>query len=190
MDLIVRRDVVALRPYVERGLAANGFAWGMRYSVWCGEEVSFRTRGSSEKSKGKRIGSRNFPDVLARVNLSPVSLDVCRAWNVPPVPPRYTTPVHSKIPTLLIAGEYDPYTPPRWADTVSRTLPNSRVLTLRGMGHVPTQVWDQPCAMEVAAAFVQTPDRDPIRTDVGRCLENIRAPTFEATLTTTPLPTP
>jgi pimeloyl-ACP methyl ester carboxylesterase len=187
MDQIARRDATALRPYIERILGAKGYAWGMRYSVWCGEEVSSVSGGVSpnggEKDKSKKSGGSSdktaMPPILASLDLSTVATDVCRVWAVPPVPKRYTTPVRSKIPTLLIAGEYDPYTPARWATIASNTLPKSRVVTVRGMGHVPTQVWDQPCAMKVAAAFVEAPDRDPARTAAGECLTDVRTPRFK-----------
>jgi pimeloyl-ACP methyl ester carboxylesterase len=172
MDQIARRDAAALRPYVERTLGPKGFAWGMRYSVWCGEEAP----PGAGRSKG--IGGLAVPSVLARLDLSPVPAEVCRAWNVPPVPKRYTAPVRSNIPTLLIAGEYDPYTPPDWAATAARTLPNSRVLIVRGMGHVPTQVWDQPDAMKVAAAFVEAPERDPALSPAGKGVASRRPPEF------------
>jgi pimeloyl-ACP methyl ester carboxylesterase len=148
----------------------------MRYSVWCGEEVDVSVptgRVSAAGAKKDRLET-----VLARLDLSPVPLEVCRKWGVPPVPRRYLTSVRSSVPTLLISGEYDPYTPPSGAAAVSRTLSNSYVVTLRGMGHVPTQVWDQPCAMTVAAAFVEDPARNPARSTVGGCLASHGPPVF------------
>jgi pimeloyl-ACP methyl ester carboxylesterase len=177
MDQIARRDAAALRPHVERSLGPKGYAWGMRYSVWCGEETP-------SKRTGKSAPKRNPHPALAHLDLSPVPPDVCRAWRMPPVPSREAAPVRSAVPTLLISGEYDPYTPPAWAAVAARALPRSRILTFRGVGHVPTQVWDQPCAMTVAAAFVAAPDRDPAMTPAGSCLAGGRAPTFTMELRT------
>jgi hypothetical protein len=47
------------------------------------------------------------------------------------------------------------------------------------MTHVPTQMWDAPCAMRVAAAFVEAPTRDPVAGPAGTCLATMRAPTFK-----------
>jgi fermentation-respiration switch protein FrsA (DUF1100 family) len=84
------------------------------------------------------------------------------------------------VPVLLLSGAYDPETPPAWAAAAARTLPNARVLTLPGMSHVPTQMWDAPCAMRVAAAFVEAPTRDPAAGTVGACLTALRPPAFTA----------
>jgi hypothetical protein len=46
------------------------------------------------------------------------------------------------------------------------------------MSHAPTQTWDAPCAMQVAAAFVDAPTRDPAAGPAGACLAALRAPTF------------
>jgi pimeloyl-ACP methyl ester carboxylesterase len=185
MDQIARRDAAALRPLIQNRLRSQGFAWGMRYSVWCGEEAPGRTGREiaaggkiADRKAKKGSGKPDLQTVLARLDLSPVPEAVCRNWPVPPVPGRCSTPVRSAVPTLLITGEYDPYTSQVLAASASRTLSRSYVLTLRGMGHVPTQVWDQPCAMNVAAAFVNAPDMDPASGTAAGCLAGRRPPTF------------
>jgi pimeloyl-ACP methyl ester carboxylesterase len=89
-----------------------------------------------------------------------------------------TAAVRSAVPVLLVSGAYDPETPPAWAAAAARTLPNARALTLSGMTHAPTQMWDAPCAMRVAAAFVEDPARDPAVGSAGACLAALRPPTF------------
>jgi pimeloyl-ACP methyl ester carboxylesterase len=91
---------------------------------------------------------------------------------------RDTAAVRSAVPVLLVSGAYDPETPPAWAAAAARTLPNARVLTLPGMTHVPTQMWDAPCAMQLAAAFVDDPTRDPAAGPAGACLAALRPPAF------------
>jgi hypothetical protein len=59
------------------------------------------------------------------------------------------------------------------------------VLTIAGLSHAPTQMWDAPCAMQVAAAFVEAPTRDPAAGPAGTCLATLRVPTFKL-----PEPTP
>jgi pimeloyl-ACP methyl ester carboxylesterase len=82
------------------------------------------------------------------------------------------------VPVLLLSGAYDPETPPAWAAAAARTLPNARALTLPGMTHAPTQMWDAPCAMQVAAAFVDDPTREPTTSTARACLAALRPPTF------------
>ncbi len=51
------------------------------------------------------------------------------------MPADFHQPVHSDRPVLLLSGEFDPVTPPRYGEQVARTLPNGRHLVLRGQGH-------------------------------------------------------
>lgn len=163
MDQIARRDATALGRAAERLLSPSEFAWGMRYSVWCGEE----------NDRGRRAPSRSFP-MLRGLVPDPVPAAVCQAWGVPRVPKAQLSAVRSQVPTLIVAGDFDPYTPPSWARLAARSLPNSRVVTLP-MGHTPTQVWDQPCAMNIAASFMNAPGQNPAQQP---CLADARPPRF------------
>jgi pimeloyl-ACP methyl ester carboxylesterase len=163
MDLVARRDAESLGPIAEGSLERSGFSWGMRYSVWCGEE----SNGARHQSREKGLFS-----VLHRSLPLVVEPQVCAAWSVPTVRRRA---VQSRIPVLFINGEYDPYTPSTWAKRAAKTLPNSRAVTIRGASHVPTQFWDQPCAMIAAADFVKEPT-EPLSTP---CLMTQSPPMFK-----------
>jgi pimeloyl-ACP methyl ester carboxylesterase len=41
----------------------------------------------------------------------------------------------SSIPTLILAGEFDPITPPRYGQEIAASLGNARLLLLKGQGH-------------------------------------------------------
>jgi len=44
-------------------------------------------------------------------------LSICNAWELVPAPPFIPEPVSSDIPVLILAGTYDPITPPGWSRT-------------------------------------------------------------------------
>ncbi|MBK6845109.1 MAG: alpha/beta hydrolase [Gemmatimonadetes bacterium] len=46
-----------------------------------------------------------------------------------------TTAVVSRVPTLILSGEMDPITPPRWGSNAAATLVNSRHLVLPHLSH-------------------------------------------------------
>ena len=46
-----------------------------------------------------------------------------------------TQPVVSDIPTLVVAGEYDPITPAKWAESAASHLANSFYFLFPGGGH-------------------------------------------------------
>lgn len=96
-------------------------------------------------------------DPLGRALVSDV-LDaeaVCAVWDVA-VAEGANDPVEpSKVPALVLAGEFDPITPADWGRTVATTLGDARFVLVRGHGHVPS--FDLGCPEELVAAFVADP---------------------------------
>jgi len=62
-------------------------------------------------------------------------LKTCPLWPHGTHPAGFNEPLGGAVPVLILAGEHDPVTPPRYATQISRTLPNARVLTVAGQGH-------------------------------------------------------
>jgi len=78
---------------------------------------------------------------------------------VPSLGVDFIDPVISDVPTLIVAGEFDPLTPPAWGERAAETLARSRVVSVRGEAHGPTQQWGgDGCAMSLAGAFIDTPE--------------------------------
>jgi hypothetical protein len=69
---------------------------------------------------------------------------------------------------LLLAGQYDPVTPPRYAEDVAKGLPNARVLVLKGQAHAVMSVG---CTPELVQHFVEKPD--PKALDAS-CLDRLQ----------------
>ena len=84
---------------------------------------------------------------------------LCAAWHDPTVGPADRTPVASDIPTLLLSGEFDPTTPPRWADLAAETLSRSHSFVVPMAGHGVGM--DTPCGRKLAGAFLHAPGADP-----------------------------
>ena len=77
------------------------------------------------------------------------------------------------MPALLLSGELDPVTPPAYADSVAKTLPNGRALVLRGQGH---NVIGAGCMPKLFAQFVDTADAKALD---AKCLDSLGyAPPF------------
>ncbi|WP_312688237.1 alpha/beta hydrolase, partial [Escherichia coli] len=58
----------------------------------------------------------------------------CPVWPHRPAPATDAVPLRSDVPALLLSGELDPVTPPRYAAQVLKGLPNGRALVARGQG--------------------------------------------------------
>lgn len=169
LDSIARRDSSVMQGLVAESIGPSSFAWGMRLSVWCSEFLPY-----ADRSQAASPGSTLFGLESAVVVPS-----ICDEWAVPVRPQREVAPVESSVPVLLIAGQYDPATPPKWARQAAATLSNSRVVEVRAAGHTPTQDWGgDGCAMRIAAHFVSAGDHATLDTDAEQCLKDRSAPAF------------
>ncbi len=94
----------------------------------------------------------------------------CAVWPKGERPPDFREPLTGPVPVLLLSGELDPVTPPRYAEAVRTRLPNGRHLVARGQGH---QVVTVGCMPRLFAHFVDT--ADAMNLD-ARCLDSISDP--------------
>ena len=82
---------------------------------------------------------------------------LCDRWNDRPTDPIESEAVVSDIPTLLLSGQFDPTTPPRWADLAAETLSNSYSFVIPMAGHgvgIST-----PCGQKLVGRFLQRPEQ-------------------------------
>lgn len=140
-------------------------AHGMELSVICAEDApELRARPDDET---RLIGNLLPKLVLAQ----------CPVWPTGSRPDGFKQPVVSDKPVLLLSGEWDPVTPPRFAEQAARTLRNSRHLIARGRGHIVLQ---RGCMAKLAAKFVDDPN--PAALDAS-CLDVLgRIPPFTSYL--------
>jgi alpha-beta hydrolase superfamily lysophospholipase len=82
---------------------------------------------------------------------------ICEAVDVPAAPAIENRPVASDLPTLLLAGAFDPATPAAWAHLAAETLPASQIVEFPGAGHA--LFLDMACARGIVQAFFSDPAR-------------------------------
>jgi pimeloyl-ACP methyl ester carboxylesterase len=131
-------------PLAAQGVAATadleaGLSRPLQLSVLCAEDVALLGAGSLGTDAGLLPG-RPVRDALR---------EACGAWPVRAAPAR--TPFQSPAPALLLSGEADPVTPPRWAELLARDLPNARHVVLAGQGH---GVLARGCVPRLVAEFL------------------------------------
>ncbi|MFL5384749.1 MAG: alpha/beta fold hydrolase [Longimicrobiaceae bacterium] len=127
---------------------------GLYLSVVCSEDV-VQIRPGEGAAPGTFLGG-----VLVR-NLE----RVCASWPRGRPPAGYTEPVRSDVPALVISGDADPVTPPRWGERVASTLSRGAHLVLPGEGHVPSF---PPCAQRATAVLITTGSAASIDLACGR----------------------
>ena len=79
--------------------------------------------------------------------------------------------VSAQVPALLVSGALDPVTPPRFAETVARGMPNATVLTVPGMAHAGAD----RCVEGIVAEFVRRGSIQGVDTE---CVAGIKPPPF------------
>lgn len=80
----------------------------------------------------------------------------CRTWKVTDIGDAARAPVVAAVPTLLMAGEFDPVTPPEWAEAVAARLPNGYLFQFPGIGHGVLD--SHECALALVRAFLAAPE--------------------------------
>lgn len=118
-------------------------AHGMELSVICAEDADLLRERPEDR------------DTLLGDAIPGLLRAQCEVWPHGRRPDDFKQPVASDVPVLLLSGEHDPVTPPRYADQVAKTLPNSRHLVARGQGHTPQVAG---CMPRLLQAFVEKPD--------------------------------
>ena len=129
----------------------------MQLSVLCAEDIPF-LGPRREVARAGFLGNRVREEFE----------NACSVWPVKPAPAAFREPVRSDVPALLLSGEADPVTPPRWAEMLAKDLPRSRHIVLRGQGH---GVFFRGCVPRLAAAFVERGSADGLDTS---CVERAR----------------
>ena len=142
-------------------------SWGMFYSVRCGEEVHFSTR------EEVAAAAEAYPHLGEAFDISWI-FTVCQSWGARGADPIQNAPVASDIPTLVLAGEYDPITPPAWGQMAAEGLSNGFFFEFPGVGHGAS--FSTECALDMALNFLDDPTTEPN----GGCIATMTGPAFVA----------
>lgn len=149
-------DTASITTLLTNNLA-NGafFSWGMHLSVECYEEVPFADPAEVEDA-AEEADPRLGDYFEGATNVGPAVFDLCALWEAGTAPPAENEPVVSELPTLVMAGEYDPITPPEWGERAAEHLTNATFIEFPAVGHAAAVSGD--CPVEVALSFFDDPE--------------------------------
>ncbi|HEX7184159.1 MAG TPA: alpha/beta hydrolase [Thermoanaerobaculia bacterium] len=140
----------------------ESLAMGLNFSVTCAEDLPYIT---DEMTKRETAGT------LLRDYRIAAQKAVCEVWPRGAAPADVHEPVRSEVPVLLISGEWDPVTPPEFAEEVARTLPNSlHVVVPRGSHGGAGR-----CTDDLVQAFY---DRASVQGLDASCVKDYAKPVF------------
>ena len=121
----------------------------------------------AEDAPGMRVDPADARTILG-TEFVDYTLAQCSVWPHGTMPRDFHDAVRSSKPVLLLSGELDPVTPPRYGDEASRTLTNSRHFVFRGQGH---SVMGVGCGPRLVAEFIAAADAQALD---GRCLDQLQ----------------
>lgn len=154
----------ALTSEVDRSIS-----FGMYYSVACGEDMNFLTERDLENT-ADAVHLELHDYILSRLTSN---YALCQVWQQKSVPPVQKQPVVSTIPTLVLAGEYDPATPPANGKLAASTLSKSYFFQFPATGH--GVVGTDKCPDAITTAFLNNPGQRPD----ARCIASMPEPAFQ-----------
>jgi pimeloyl-ACP methyl ester carboxylesterase len=155
-------------PFVALSLA--GMAWsvdtmalGLTLSVVCAEDVAGVTDEEiAAASRGSFLG-RSEMDEWKRW---------CSLWPAGTLSPGLRRAPPSAAPALILSGELDPVTPPRWGEVMARHFHAARQVVAPGTGH---NVSFSGCVPDVIARFLAAGSAAGLDTS---CVAALRRPPF------------
>jgi len=140
----------------------NKMSQGMFYSVVCSEDVPF----IKEEEKSQMLGTFFGPEAIDMMS------EICGFWPQGELPANYHHPVSTDHPTLVLSGDFDPVTPPRWGEETAQHLPNARHIVVPGVGHGTTSYG---CVPKLIAQFIEEASVDSLDSE---CVNKLDRPPF------------
>jgi len=135
----------------------DSLSLGMHNAVMCAEDVPFYERSSIDYAAIEASYMGNFQmDALEAI---------CSVWPNGPVDESFKAPLKTDLPVLLLSGDADPITPPRYADMAAVDLTNATHLIGKNQGHGQMAVG---CTPQIVADFVSSADPSNLDTE---CME-------------------
>jgi pimeloyl-ACP methyl ester carboxylesterase len=130
-------------------------AEGVFFSTECQEDVAFQRREQVEAAL------EDLPEIFQTTALGQADFmfDICGIWRVQRSKAIENQAVSSDIPTLVLAGRYDPVTNTKWGKLAASTLSNSFFYVFPNAAH--GVFLSGHCPVNIVQAFLNDPNSEP-----------------------------
>ena len=150
-------DLTGLSNLIPRLKPVVGISMGMNNSVECREAIPFETVSATD-NWGVTASSYVRQWIHNKVR---VEAELCSFWGAGTPDPVENQAVISDIPTLLVDGEFDPVTPPNFAQLAVRTLRHGTFVLVPATGQGTLAGGVGACAQLMAKHFLDDPSHVP-----------------------------
>jgi pimeloyl-ACP methyl ester carboxylesterase len=148
-----------------RGMQGSSW-WGLYLAITCSEDVPFIDQAAAAAERDRTF----LGDYRVRQQAQ-----ACRGWPTFPVPADYHQPFPSDVPTLLISGEFDPVTPPRWGAMAAAAHRNSLHVVVPAAAHGYDGMEGSDCVDSLVFQFYRQASVAGLDT---ACVARVRPPPF------------
>lgn len=141
---------------------------GAFYALECQEEIAY-----NDLDRAYAQAETLRPEIADALLIDVEdTFTTCELWNVETAPAIENEQVVSDLPTLVVAGDLDPITPPAWGQLAVSTLSRGYYFEFPGLGHGVTD--SDECPQLIMAQFLDNPDAAPD----GTCIADMAGPDF------------
>lgn len=147
-------NLMALAKMMQSDMAES-MSMGMQMSVICTEDA------------GSMVVRAEDADTVLGNRMVEAMAAMCEVWPKGDKPADFNTPLKGDLPVLVLTGEFDPVTPPKYGEEVAKGLPKARWLDLKGQGH---NVIGVGCMPKLFAQFIEQADAKALD---AKCLEKL-----------------
>ena len=145
-DAALTAAVMAYRRGIDRQLFL-----GMHLSVACSDDGGrLDRRAAARNDAGTYLGDSRVRSLAA----------ACAVWLPDAKRAPAPRPVRSDVPVLLVSGDLDPNTPPRWGEEALHTLSRGRHVVLPTVAHGWSDV--SRCGAQFVAQFIERASADSL----------------------------
>jgi len=146
-----------MSPRWGRSLDPGTDSTGKFYSVECREEHHVTDMDRID-AQLEALYEEGVPEPILVAMLSSVyspAVEVCPIWDSGAAHEDERAPLFSDVPSLLLAGRFDPITPPNWAEIAAANLTASTLIISPSLSH--SSVLENACIDGLVAAFLNDP---------------------------------
>lgn len=136
--------------------AADTLTWQAFFTNECRGEVAYSTPDRLQ------AGLNAAPEFAKALGMAPgISsaeiFKVCQGLNLTAPAPHENEPVTSSVPVLLLAGEFDPVTPPAWLPEAAQNMKNNQQVVISGAAH--GSGLSSQCGYQTVMGFLTDPTK-------------------------------
>jgi pimeloyl-ACP methyl ester carboxylesterase len=126
---------------------ADALALGMHNAIMCTEDIPFYDEATIDyvRIEASYMGALQIEALDA----------ICSVWPAGSIDAGFKAPLTTDLPVLLLSGDADPITPPRYAELAAVDFANARHLIGKHQGHGQIMAG---CTRRLVAEFVDTAD--------------------------------